>query len=83
MAFAPTKTQTSRRTLRLPDIAGAALEEEHSLQGADQYMADGLWEDYGLVFCMALGAPLECSSKVAARRSRTLSRCAALWFCIF
>jgi integrase len=54
-----TKTEKSRRTLGLPEIGVTALREELALQDADRYMAEGLYEEHGLVFATALGTPLD------------------------
>src|ERR1700688_227780 len=58
-AHGDTKTQRSRRTLRLPDRAVAAL-REHLIQQADQRLLAGdLWQDRDLVFSTSVGTPLE------------------------
>jgi integrase len=61
-AHGDTKTQKSRRTLRLPDRAIAAL-REHLLQQADQRLqADHLWQDRDLVFCTSVGTALDAAN---------------------
>ena len=54
-----TKTERSRRTLGLPEIAVTALREEWQHQAADRRPA---WEDHGLVFCTSVGTPLDVSN---------------------
>jgi integrase len=61
-AHGDTKTQTSRRTLRLPDRAIAAL-REHLVQQADQRrQADDIWQDRDLVFCTSVGTALDAAN---------------------
>jgi integrase len=61
-AHGDTKTQKSRRTLRLPDRAIAAL-REHLVQQADQRrLADDLWQDRDLVFCTSVGTALDAAN---------------------
>jgi integrase len=61
-AHGDTKTQKSRRTLRLPDRAIAAL-REHLLQQAEQRrLADDLRQDRDLVFCTSVGTALDAAN---------------------
>jgi integrase len=61
-AHGDTKTQKSRRTLRLPDRAAAAL-GEHLTQQADQRLLAGeLWQDRDLAFCTSIGTPLDAAN---------------------
>ena len=61
-AHGDTKTQKSRRTLRLPERAVAAL-REHLVQQADQRLLAGdLWQDRELVFCTSIGTPLDAAN---------------------
>lgn len=53
------KTEKSRRTLRLPQAAVAALREQLEGQSADRLMAGALWREEGLVFTTKLGGPLD------------------------
>lgn len=52
------KTQKSRRTLRLPSFAVAALRDHQDRQAFEAKAAGDLWEDHGLVFCSLNGTPL-------------------------
>lgn len=57
--FAPPKTQRSRRTVRLSEVAVDAL-RRHRVSQAEQRLAVGsLWHDYDLVFATAFGRPLD------------------------
>jgi integrase len=58
-AHGDTKTEKSRRTLKLPEIAVEALTEEEYLQEADRYMAGDAYQDNGLVFASSIGTPLD------------------------
>jgi site-specific recombinase XerD len=61
-AHGDTKTQKSKRTLRLPDRAVAAL-REHLIRQADQrLLADDLWQDHDLVFCTSVGTSLDAAN---------------------
>jgi integrase len=50
-----TKTPKSRRTLRLAQIAVAALRQRKAAQAADRLKAGGMWQDTGLVFTTTIG----------------------------
>lgn len=50
-----TKTPRSRRTLKLPEIARAALQERRPTQAADRLKAGELWQDSGLMLTMSMG----------------------------
>ena len=54
-----TKTPRSRRTLKLPEIALAALRERKAAQAADRLKAGELWQDSGLVFTTTIGMMLD------------------------
>jgi integrase len=54
-----TKTPTSRRQLRLPDIAVAALLEHRGRQEAQRASVGEHWQDFGLVFPTGLGTLLD------------------------
>ena len=61
-AHGDTKTEKSKRTLRLPDRAVAAL-REHLIRQADQrLLASDLWQDCDLVFCTSVGTPLDAAN---------------------
>jgi integrase len=53
-----TKTDKSRRTLELPQMAAEALREHRKRQAEDRLRAGPLWQDNGLVFASVLGEPL-------------------------
>jgi integrase len=50
-----TKTPKSRRTLRLAQIAVAALRQRKAAQAADRLKAGEVWQDTGLVFTITIG----------------------------
>jgi hypothetical protein len=54
-----TKTSRSRRTLKLPKVAVAALQERKGAQAEDQLKAGQAWKDTGLVFTTSLGTKLD------------------------
>jgi integrase len=53
------KTQRSRRTLALPNLAVEALREHQEVQRRERLIAGPLWEEHGLVFASTLGTPLD------------------------
>jgi integrase len=58
-AHGETKTERSRRTLALPQMAAAALRDWRKSQAGEHRAADELWQDTGLVFTTQLGAALD------------------------
>jgi integrase len=58
-AHGDTKTERSRRTLRLPLMAVAALREHREHQADDRVAAGSAWQEHGLVFTTKLGTPLD------------------------
>jgi integrase len=54
-----TKTNRSRRTLKLPEIALSALRERRAAQAVDRLAAGELWQDSGLVFTTSIGTMLD------------------------
>ncbi len=54
-----TKTERSRRTLRLPLMAVAALREHREHQADDRAAAGSARQEHGLVFTTKLGTPLD------------------------
>jgi integrase len=54
----PPKTERSRRTLRMPATALAALRAHRARQLEERLQAGAAWEDWGLVFTTATGRPL-------------------------
>ncbi len=61
-AHGDTKTQKSKRTLRLPDGAVAALREHRIQQGDQRLLANDIWQDHDLVFCTSVGTPLDAAN---------------------
>ena len=53
-----TKTERSRRTLRLPQTAVEALRQHQARQASEKLAAGELWKDHGLVFTTTLGTLL-------------------------
>jgi integrase len=66
-----TKTGKSRRTLALPRQCVAALRDHRKLQAEEQLRAGALWQDHGLVFATAVGAPLTADNVIHAFRALT------------
>lgn len=60
--FVEPKTEASRRTIRLPQVAVAALRAHRVRQLEEQLKAGPKWQDRGLVFTTSVGAPLDGSS---------------------
>jgi integrase len=58
-AHGGTKTQRSRRTLKLPEIAVEALHEQMRRQADERGNAGELWQEHGLVFTTTVGTPYE------------------------
>ncbi len=58
-AHGDTKTNRSRRTLRLPEIAVEALREQMRRQAAERAKAGELWQEHGLVFTTSVGTAYE------------------------
>jgi site-specific recombinase XerD len=54
-----TKTRKSRRVLKLPAKAVAALKEHRKKQAAERLRAGDTWQDHDLVFCREDGTPLD------------------------
>jgi integrase len=54
-----TKTRSSRRVLKLPEQAVAALHEHRTRQAAERLRAGDSWQDHDLVFCRQDGTPLD------------------------
>jgi integrase len=71
-----TKTEKSRRTLKLPTEAAKALRALHTRQAARRLAAGAAWKDHGLVFCTSVGTPLSAAN---VRRSfRTITKAAGI-----
>jgi integrase len=58
-AHGETKTQRSRRTLKLPAAAVKALRAHKEQQAKERAAAGALWKEHGLVFATSVGTPLE------------------------
>jgi integrase len=56
------KTKRSRRTIRLPEIARAALVKHRALQDYEKRFAGDLWKEWGLVFTTLVGTPIDQSN---------------------
>jgi integrase len=54
-AYGDVKTQRSRRTLQLPELAVAALRAHRVRQAEKRLRAGALWQDSGLVFSTSTG----------------------------
>jgi integrase len=54
-----TKTERSRRTLKLPEIAVEALHAQMRRQAAERANAAELWQEHDLVFATTVGTPYE------------------------
>jgi integrase len=66
-----TKTQKSKRTLRLPDHAVAALRGHQVHQAEQRLLAGGAWEDRDLVFSTSIGTPLDAANVRRAFKKTT------------
>ena len=58
-AHGDTKTNRSRRTLKLPEIAVDALRAQMRGQAEERARAGELWQEHGLVFTTTVGTPYE------------------------
>ena len=58
-AHGDTKTNWSRRTLRIPQIAVESLQEQLRRQAGERLTAGELWQEHGLVFTTTVGTPYE------------------------
>jgi integrase len=58
-AHGDTKTNRSRRTLKLPEIAVEALRGQRQRQAAERAEAGELWQEHGLVFTTSVGTAYE------------------------
>jgi integrase len=58
-AHGDTKTNRSRRTLRIPQIAVEALQEQLRRQAGERSTTGELWQEHGLVFTTTVGTPYE------------------------
>ena len=58
-AHGDTKTNRSRRTLKLPEIAVEALRGQRERQARERAEAGELWQEHGLVFTTSVGTAYE------------------------
>ena len=58
-AHGDTKTNRSRRTLKLPEIAVEALRGQRQRQARERADAGELWQEHGLVFTTSVGTGYE------------------------
>jgi len=58
-AHGDTKTNRSRRTLKLPEIAVEALRAQQRHQAKERARAEDQWQEHGLVFTTSVGTPFE------------------------
>jgi len=57
LALSGLKTETSRRTLRMPAAVAATLKAHRKAQAADRLALGAAYTDHGLVFCDEAGNP--------------------------
>jgi integrase len=58
-AHGDTKTNRSRRTLKLPEIAVEALRAQKGRQASERALAADAWQEHGLVFTTSVGTAFE------------------------
>jgi integrase len=58
VSFGAPKTAKSRRNIRVPKLALAALRRHRKAQLEERMKLCGLWQDYGLVFTTGVGTPI-------------------------
>ena len=79
-AHGDTKTNRSRRTLKLPEIAVEALREQRERQGRERAAAGELWQEHGLVFTTSVGTGYESHNlRRDFRRVTTAAGLGARW----
>jgi integrase len=61
-AHGDTKTEKSRRTLGLPEMAAGALRAHNKRQTAERLAAAAEWGDHDLVFCTRTGSALDAAN---------------------
>jgi integrase len=59
LVLTDTKNKRSRRTIELGQLTCDALHEHYERQVVERSIADGNWQDNGLLFCTAWGTPLD------------------------
>jgi integrase len=58
-AHGDTKTERSRRTLKLPQVVVDVLRQHQERQAKERAEAEELWQEHGLVMCTSVGTLLE------------------------
>jgi len=61
-AHGDTKTEKSKRTLRLPERAVTALRTHRARQAEQRLLAGELWQEHGLVFSSSVGTALDAAN---------------------
>ena len=61
LVIAEPKTERSRRTVKLPQLAVEALRVHRRRQGEDRLKAGSKWQDHGFIFATAKGTPFDAS----------------------
>ncbi len=62
LVFVDTKTEKSRRTIDLTEVATEALMNHHSRQDERRRLLGAEWHDNHLIFCGDLGTPLDATN---------------------
>ena len=75
-AHGDTKTQRSRRTLRLPEVVAKVLREHHERQAGERENAGPLWQEHDLVLATSVGTVLD--SHNVRRDFRKVTKAAGL-----
>jgi integrase len=75
-ATGDTKTERSRRTLKLPEVVVRALRDHWERQARERENAGALWQEHGLVLATSVGTPLD--SHNVRRDFRTVTKAAGL-----
>lgn len=75
-AHGDTKTERSRRTLKLPGVVVGALREHKERQARERDNAGPLWQEHGLVLATSVGTPLD--SHNVRRDFRKVTKAAGL-----
>jgi integrase len=68
--YGETKTDRSRRTLGLPQMAAEALRSLLESQADERLLAGERWQDTGLVFTTHRGAALDAGNAPLSQRAR-------------
>lgn len=73
LVFVEPKSETSRRSLLLPDIVTAALRQRREQQTVERKTAGAGWQEHDLVFATVFGEPLD-PSRINYYLDQTLER---------